>query len=105
MDVLRRFRLALVALGLVVILGVVGYVVIEGWSVFDALYMTVITLATIGYGEVGHLSHVGRLFTIVLIITGLLVGAYTAGAFTELVIAERINEVLGHRRMERELKR
>jgi voltage-gated potassium channel len=105
MTTLRRFRLALLGLALIVLGGVTGYVVIERWSVFDALYMTVITLATIGYGEVRPLSMAGRVFTMVLIASGLTVGAYIAGAFTELIVAEKFREIVERRRMKRELER
>jgi voltage-gated potassium channel len=55
---------------LVLAFGVTGYIIIEGYSFFDTLYMTVITIATIGYHEVRPLSDTGRAFNIVFIITG-----------------------------------
>ncbi len=88
-----------------VLAGVLGYTVLEGWSLFDAFYMTVITLATIGYGEVRPLTVTGRIFTIGLILAGVTAGAYIAGTFTQLAIEERLQELLGRRRMERDLKR
>lgn len=54
--------------------GTVGYSLIEGWSAWDAFYMTVITVTTVGYGEVHPLSHAGRVFTVVVLLTG--VGAF-----------------------------
>jgi voltage-gated potassium channel len=54
----------------VTLMGAVGYVLIEGWSFFDGLYMTVITVASVGYGETHELSHVGRAFTLFLIMCG-----------------------------------
>jgi ion channel len=48
----RRIRGARIALGTILVVGVLGYVVFEGWSFTDALYMTVITLTTVGYREV-----------------------------------------------------
>ncbi|MCB0422900.1 MAG: two pore domain potassium channel family protein, partial [Bdellovibrionales bacterium] len=50
--------------------GTLGYRIIEGWSFNDALYMTVVTLSTVGFSEVHELSPNGRLFTIILIILG-----------------------------------
>jgi voltage-gated potassium channel len=103
MTVLHRLRTALLLLALVLILGVTGYVTIEGWSAFDALYMTVITLATIGYGETRTLTPAGRAFTMVLIVSGVSVGAYAAAAYNEVLLRNLLTNVLGRRRMEREL--
>ncbi len=66
-------RLLHIVLLLVAVIGggTVGYVVIEGWSAFDALYMTVTTVSSVGYGEVHPLSKTGRAFTLVLIVAGL----------------------------------
>ena len=64
--------------------GVIGYMVIEGWRFNDALYMTAITLSTVGYEEVNKLSDLGRTFTIVLIVLG--VGSFFYG-FSVLIDA------------------
>src|SRR5205809_141014 len=66
----RRVRVALAALGFVTAIGTIGYVLIEGLSVVDALYLTVATLTTVGYGDVVPHTTAGRLFTIVLILSG-----------------------------------
>lgn len=67
------------------LVGVVGYVIIESASFFDAFYMTVITISTVGYGEVIELSEAGRAFSIVLVIVGVGLVFYTATAALELV--------------------
>lgn len=64
------------------VIGTVGYVLIEGWSVWDAFYMTVITVTTVGYAEVHPLSRVGQVFTVVILLTG--VGSFFY-AFTLLM--------------------
>ena len=66
----RRFALAVAGIALLTISGAVGYILIEHMSVLDAFYMSVITISTVGFGEVKPLSSAGRLFTIGLIITG-----------------------------------
>src|SRR3712207_711387 len=67
---LRRILSALLALGTITVAGVLGYMVFEGWSFTEALYMTVITLTTVGYREVRPLDATGQLWTIALLITG-----------------------------------
>lgn len=71
----------------VVGIGTVGYQTIEGWSWFDSLYMTIITVATVGYGEIHPLSTAGRAFTIVLILGGVSNLAYALGAMTKFFAA------------------
>jgi len=66
--------------------GTVGYVVIEGWSVWDALYMTVTTVATVGFREVHPLSIAGQAFTLVLIIIGVSTALYAFSMFAAVVV-------------------
>ncbi len=101
--VIQRVRLAALLLILVGVGGTVGYVLIEHWSPFDALYMTVITLATVGYGETHPLSEGGRIFTVVLIISGVASSIFAAGAFAEVVLGEVLRDTLERGRMDRQL--
>lgn len=88
-----RIRLLAAAGVLVVVLGVAGYIFIEGWSFLDALYMTITTLATTGFGEVKKLDTSGRILTIALIVAGIglivISGALFAQVIQEGVIGER----------------
>jgi voltage-gated potassium channel len=100
----RRYQYTLLRnLGLILALAVVGttgYRLIERWSWFDALYMTVITLATIGYGETYPLSLEGREFTIGLIIAGVTTLTYIATQFTVAVSQGHFRYLLQLRRQE-----
>src|SRR3990170_3952331 len=92
----RRLLLAILVILLALLVGVIGYQLIEGWNFFDSLFMTVTTLATVGYGEIHPLSPAGRVFTIFLILVG--VGALTYGltAGTAFVVErdrDRIKQV------------
>jgi len=71
MEFRKRLRDTVLAVVLVFLTGVVGYEWIEGWGLLDSAYMTVITLATVGYGETHPLSDGGKVFTIFLIFSGL----------------------------------
>jgi voltage-gated potassium channel len=97
---LRRVQGAILALVIIATLGVLGYMVFEGWSFTDALYMTVITLTTVGYREVRPLDMSGQLWTIVLLITGVGTLFYAAVSSVELVVEGTIRGYFGRRRME-----
>ena len=68
---IKRLVFALILLAIVIISGTAGYALIERWGMLDSLYMTVITIASVGYMEVNPLSPNGRVFTIFLIIFGM----------------------------------
>ena len=85
--------------------GSLGYMLIEGWNFMDALYMTVITLATVGYGEVQSLSGPGRIFTLVLILMGVGYFLYVVGAIIQFLVEGRIRLVLGRRKLDRQINK
>lgn len=108
-QVVRRMRAAITLVLFSIAVGTVGYVVIEDYPWFDAYYMSVITLASVGFGEVHPLSTYGRLFTSLLIVFNIGLFAYAistitdvfaSGGFTKLLIDfhmnKRINELSGH---------
>jgi voltage-gated potassium channel len=92
-------------LAIVVVVGISGYCVIEGWTPFEGLWMTVITLSTIGYGEVRPLSTNGRVFTIFLIIIGVGVVAYGISAMTAFFVEGELRDVLRRRRMHSKIEK
>ena len=71
---------------LILCTGTCGYMLIEGWGLFDAMYMTVITITTVGFGEVHPLSPEGRMFTAFLIITCFGTFAYTISVLTSYIV-------------------
>jgi voltage-gated potassium channel len=99
MPLRQRFIYPLAAVIATVFFGTVGYRAFEGWSWFDGLYMTVITLATIGYGETHPLTPAGRVFTIVLIVVGVTVFGFLISILTQAVVETEIASVLGRRRL------
>lgn len=104
MTLTYRFWFWLGVLVALSILGTMGYIWFEGYSLLDALYMTVITLSTVGFSEVKRLSPAGKVFTIVLIICGL--GAVTLFLQSGLAVmlGVDVREVIGRQRMERLLQ-
>lgn len=104
LELWGRFALAVFMLGIVVSVGTTGYMVIEGWSLLDSLYMTIITLASVGFEEVHHLSDIGRVFTIVLIIVGVGTVAYALSSGARILLEGELQEVFGRRRLEKRIK-
>ena len=99
----RRLMWVGVALAGVVTYGIVGYWQLEGWSLLDAVYMTITTLTTVGFREVRELDTSGRIFTLTLLVLG--VGVLLVGiSFTAAVLAEaEIGGRSRRRRMERRI--
>ena len=96
----RHFlRLIIVFVG-VIALGTLGYVVVEGWGVLDSLYMSVITITTVGFLEVEPLSSAGRVFTILLSLGGLAVLWYTLSVMVGVVVGGQISRSWEQRKME-----
>ncbi len=96
-----RQTLIYIALSLVLIsLGCLGYMIIEKWSFMDALYMTIITLATVGYGEVHPVGMEGRIFTVLLIMLGVGFFLFVAGKVIQFLVEGRIRLVLGRRKLD-----
>ncbi len=82
----KELIVGVIALFVVALIGTLWYRLVEGWSWSDAVYMTVITLATVGFGETNPLGTRGRLFTIALILMGVISIGYIVNRFTEAII-------------------
>ncbi|MBP8034458.1 MAG: potassium channel protein [Bacteroidia bacterium] len=94
-----RFYAPLLILLSLWVVGTIGYVFIEDYSWFDAFYMTIITVATVGYQEVHPLSVEGKLFTAFLIITSFGTFAYAVSSITKFVIDGEFNEFFKNRKL------
>jgi len=100
----KKLKIALVALLIVILIGTLGYGLIERWSILDSLYMSVITIATVGYKEVYPLSFTGKVFTIFYIIFGVGTTLYAVGAGAQLMLEGQIRNILGRRKMSKKIQ-
>jgi voltage-gated potassium channel len=97
----RRFLVLAGVMGLTLLTGTVGFTVIENYPPFDAFYMTLTTITTVGYREVHDLSRAGRVFNSFLIMFGVTTIFLAIGAMTQTIIQMELDEVFGKRRTKR----
>jgi len=105
MSTFMRFFIAFLLLVLLIAGGTVGYTLIEGWPITDSLYMTFITLTTVGFGEVHPLSEEGRHFTIVFLIVSVAIVGYSITILFTYIFEGIILKAMRERRMKRSIKR
>ena len=99
-----RFIYPILMITGVIASGTVGYMLIEHWDFLDSLYMTIITLTTVGYGEVHTLSNTGRIFSIVLMLSGVGAMFYALGVGARIVLEGEIREILGRKRLSKKIE-
>jgi len=102
---LNRLVIGFIALFAIIFIGTLGYRIIEGWSVTDAIYMTVITLTTVGFQEVHELSPSGRVFTVFLILGGVGSVFYILTSLVQYFLEGEFGIRIGRRRMESEINK
>src|SRR5260370_4948117 len=100
----RRLLFAFGAIIVIISLGSVGFVLVEGMSPLDAIYMTVITISTVGYEEVKPLSTNGRIFTMILIFVGVGTAYYVFAVVTAMVVEGRFREFVGKTAMQHRIR-
>ena len=89
----------------IIVLGVAGFMAIEGWGLMDSLYMAIITVSTVGYDEVRPLTPAGRVFVTAYIVAGVGTFLYVVSQVAEYIIAGHLEGVLGRKRMKKKIDR
>lgn len=108
MEPFRQLRFAALVVTVLILLGTMGYMIIEGWPFLTALFMTVTTISTVGYNIPHPLSRAGEIFTIVLILAGVstvfAVVFWTIGNAIEVAASEKMQYLFWRRKMEKQIK-
>lgn len=105
MDRIRQIIFSTLLSILIYAAGTVGYMVIEKWNFIDSVYMTAITLSTVGFGEIHPVSPKGRIFTVILIFTGVGLVLYLAGVVMQFVVEGEIRAMLGRKKLDRSINK
>ena len=105
MDGTRHLVFCILISILILAAGTFGYMLIEGWPFIDAIYMTVITISTVGFKEVNQVSETGRIFTIILVFCGVGFSLYVAAAVVQFMVEGRIRIIMGRRRLDKKIDR
>jgi voltage-gated potassium channel len=103
-ELKKRIFLSLGLIFFVISSGTIGYMLVEGWGFLDSLYMTIITITTVGFKEIHELSQKGQIFTIILIISGVGTVLYALSNGAKFVLEGELQEVFGRQRLEKRLK-
>jgi len=93
----------LAAVAIIFVAGTAAYMLVEGWGLFDSMYMMIITLSTVGYGEVHPLSRPGEVITALVILFGVGSFFYLAGAIVQMVMEGHLQNLFGRRFMQRSI--
>ncbi len=99
----NRLRFAILVLACTLIFGTIGLYTVEGMPLFDAFYMTIITISTVGFSEIKPLSSYGRIITILIIISGITIGGYAIGTLLRMFIEGELGKIFGRRKLEKDI--
>jgi len=106
-PIIKLFRskiyTAITLLVLLLLIGIFGFRIVSGYSWIDSLYMTVITITTVGYGEVNPLDDFSKIFTIFLILTSIIIVGYALSVITEYILSKNNIEELKYKKMQKQI--
>ena len=103
-QLLKRLLFIAALLTAALLIGTFGFAIVEGWSLFDSFYMTLITLTTVGYGEVHPLSRTGRVFASALMLLGVTTVFASIAVLGDTLLRLEMTDYFGRKRRERMLK-
>jgi len=101
----RKIWLIGIVFLMVIITGTIGYMIIEGWNPAESLYMTIITLSTVGFQEVRPLSNGGRVFTVFLIVVGIGTAGYGVGNIAAFLVEGHLRDLFREKKMEKAIEK
>ena len=98
-----KFRYSIFLLTAIIAFGTFGYSIFEDMPLFDAFYMTIITISTVGFSEIRPLTVVGRSITLVVIVLGISAGTYTIGVIVRWFVEGELRKIFGRRKLQKQM--
>ena len=98
-----KFRYSILLLTAIIAFGTFGYAIFEDMPLFDAFYMTIITISTVGFSEIRPLTVVGRSITLVIIVLGISAGTYTIGVIVRWFVEGELRKIFGRRKLQKKM--
>ena len=102
---LQRIKFGAISLAVVLVLSIVGFHFIGGYSWLGSAWIVVITISTVGFAEHSQAEPAIQILTICVILLGVSFAAYTIGGFIQLLLEGEVDRVLGRRKMTKEIER
>ena len=99
----KKLQISLSLLILTLLIGSVGYWIFEEMTILESIYMTIITISTVGFSEIKPLTVNGRLITIFIIFMGVGIGGYTLGTLFRLIVEGEVRRSFGRRKLEKDV--
>jgi voltage-gated potassium channel len=97
----NNLKIALIFILILIVIGSIGFHLIEGWGLLESIYVTVTTLTTVGYGDFAPQSRAGMIFTVVLVAFGVGTMLYTIGLVAQVMVEGRLMNLLGKGKMQK----
>ena len=103
--ILKELLAPIIAIFSIILIGFFGYIYIEGFSPLKSIYMLVTTFSMIGYGDVVPYTDTGKIFTIIIVLSGFTLGVFSIGKITAFIADGELSTLLKHRKMNKELEK
>ena len=101
--ILKELLVPLIAILSIIVIGILGFQYIEGFSILKSLYMLVVSFTMVGYGDVVPVTDIGRIFTIFILLSGFTIGLYSIGKISTFIVEGEVSSLLKQRKMNKEL--
>lgn len=105
MEALNQIKVGIITIGMIIIFATIGWMHIEGWDLFTSLYVSIITVSTVGYGDVTPQTFLGKLLSLIIVVSGVGAVAYTFSGIARFFIEGQFKRIIRLKKMQNRLKK